>query len=163
MRYELLNARIVCAVLASGALLVLTPSAPASPLGGTVADRSGTSRVGAADASDAARKVYFIDTAERLTRTPRWIATGASQVIQRLHGWRGWDGPRAVGRGIFPYNDCKPFCASGTITRIPVTVILSDPRPCGRVLAYRRLEYLLARKPEGAQRRGVLDFGFACD
>jgi hypothetical protein len=107
-------------------------------------------------------KLYFIDVAERVRRKPRLIVIGASQAIERLHHWRGWDGPRAVATGVFPYNNCRPYCAAGKITMVPVTVTLSNPGPCGNIFTYRRLEYVLARNPVGGPRHFSSSFAFAC-
>lgn len=44
--------------------------------------------------------------------------------------WRSWGMTRAVARGTFYANDCRPDCADGHVRRSRATVVLSRPRAC---------------------------------
>lgn len=107
-------------------------------------------------------KVYMAGTDDRNRVRPRIIYIGASQRIYELR-WRSWNGRVARGRGIFPFNNCIPYCAAGRITEYPVRVKLSSPRRCGSRFRYLRLTWSYAgRKPPRVGRRGSTTFGYLC-
>ncbi len=107
-------------------------------------------------------RVYMAGTDDRNRIRPRIIYIGASQRIYGLR-WRSWNGRVARGRGIFPFNNCIPYCAAGRITSYPVRVKLSSPRRCGSRYRYLRLTWRYSgRKPPRAGRRGSATFGYQC-
>jgi len=58
------------------------------------------------------------------------ISQDSSLALSGLN-WTSW-AKRATGTGIATINLCDPDCATGTATRIPVAVTLSDPQQvCG--------------------------------
>ncbi|MEA2322034.1 MAG: hypothetical protein QOD81_1884 [Solirubrobacteraceae bacterium] len=44
--------------------------------------------------------------------------------------WSTWAGRVAVGRGIYHYNDCDPFCVSGHFHALSATIRLYTRRAC---------------------------------
>lgn len=44
--------------------------------------------------------------------------------------WRHWGAERAVGRGLFSFNDCDPDCATGTLRHRRGRVRLLEPTWC---------------------------------
>lgn len=105
--------------------------------------------------------VYFYDVRDQRLRKPRSIYFGASGRIKRIR-WGTWDGPRARGRGRFPFNDCRPSCAEGDITWYRVKTILSNVRYCGGSDRYTKLTYVFRRKPPGVNRRQTVRYGYLC-
>lgn len=77
---------------------------------------------------------------------PRTMTVGASQQFLNLR-WRNWGRRVARARGTFPWNDCAPYCARGTITNRPMRVALSRPRMCAGRLQYMRVTYRIAGGP----------------
>lgn len=70
--------------------------------------------------------------------SPRVLYFGASQRVYDL-SWHGWDSERAFGHGFFPYNNCRPNCAYGTVTPYRARVKLGQPMNCGGTWFYRRM------------------------
>jgi hypothetical protein len=66
---------------------------------------------------------------------PDTIGLGVSSAVTKIR-WTAYGGQTAVGKGIFPSNDCDPSCAGGTITPIPVTVRLTRRSLCRGELVY---------------------------
>lgn len=106
--------------------------------------------------------VYFYDTRDQKVRTPDFISIGASQTIHSIN-WKSWDGWRAHGAGTFPFNDCRPYCAAGTITPYPVKVVLSRPKWCGGPFRYVKLTWTFKGKPPPqVGERGSTNFNWLC-
>lgn len=42
--------------------------------------------------------------------------------------WTGWSNKRAVGKGVYEANDCKPTCVEGTFRSYPARIILTAPK-----------------------------------
>lgn len=78
---------------------------------------------------------------------PRVLYSG-NQAIGPLH-WRSWGGSSAGATGVFPSNDCVPYCAAGHITNYPVKVRVSRIRLCGSTDFYTHLRYRLPRSAPG--------------
>jgi hypothetical protein len=74
---------------------------------------------------------------------PRTLYIG-NYAIEDLK-WAHWNSRSTLGEGIFPYNDCRPYCAAGHITRYETTVVLRWPIRCPgrRSYVYTKLTYLL--------------------
>jgi hypothetical protein len=47
--------------------------------------------------------------------------------LASLH-WSGWNGSTATGQGVNVVNDCKPYCAAGTLRSYDVSVRLDQPQ-----------------------------------
>jgi hypothetical protein len=77
----------------------------------------------------------FVPQHNSLMYKPDVIGLGVSNAIEDIR-WASYGGATAVGRGIFPSNDCTPSCAEGTITRLPVTVKLRGRSLCRGELVY---------------------------
>jgi hypothetical protein len=77
----------------------------------------------------------------RIAYAPDSIPLGASNAITQIR-WKRYGGRVAVGKGVFPSNDCTPSCAEGKVTPIKVTVRLAGVTPCpgGGLLMYRKME-----------------------
>ena len=84
--------------------------------------------------------VIWCATNRYCRRRPRVLYFGASGYLP-VTRWSSWNGRVARGRGIFPYNDCIPYCAEGTVTRYPARVTLSRPRRCGGRYRYLTLRW----------------------
>jgi hypothetical protein len=87
-------------------------------------------------------KVYA-HFAEPYQFKPRTLYIG-NYAIEELE-WSRWNYSITTGAGIFPYNNCKPYCAAGHITRYETTVTLGRPVRCPGKSAYiyTRLRYTL--------------------
>jgi hypothetical protein len=117
-----------------------------------------TSRVPLAVAYQRRVRVYFAGADGRRRSRPRILYFGAAQRIFDTR-WRSWNGSTSRGRGTFPFNDCVPFCAEGTVTNYPVTVQLSRPRRCGVRYQYLTLRYrFLAGPYRGRGSRTSFDY-----
>jgi hypothetical protein len=86
---------------------------------------------------------------------PRRVYFGAHEWIERIH-WRGWDGPRARGRGIYPVDDCTPDCARGQFHRHRVRVSFWRPRWCKGAYRYSRLGWTFVGTAPAYRRRHEL-------
>lgn len=42
--------------------------------------------------------------------------------------WTGWSNKRAVGKGVYEANDCKPTCVEGTFRSYPAKITLTAPK-----------------------------------
>lgn len=84
---------------------------------------------------------------------PRRVFFGAHQVIDRIR-WTSWDGPRAVGFGSYPINDCVPDCADGRSRRVRVRVSLSRASLCSGDRVYRKLSWRVLGSPSLGGRPG---------
>jgi len=80
----------------------------------------------------------FVPQHGSLIYKPDLIGQGVSNAIEDIR-WTSYGGATAVGKGIFPSNDCTPSCADGTITRLPITVRLRDRILCRGALMYARI------------------------
>jgi hypothetical protein len=89
-------------------------------------------------AAPPARTRVFVPSHDSLVYKPDAIGVGASSAITEIR-WTTYGGQTAVGKGIFPSNDCVPSCAEGTITPIPVTVRLTSRILCRGKLVYGRM------------------------
>ena len=49
--------------------------------------------------------------------------------VKRLH-WSSWGIDRAVGHGVFHFNDCTPDCVNGTFHTRQGRIVLSGRRRC---------------------------------
>ncbi len=88
---------------------------------------------------------------------------GASQRIYGI-SWRRWARAAARGRGIYPVNNCIPYCAAGRVTDYPVTVRLSRIRVCNGYEQYLTMKRTyVGRGPTGSPRTETVNFGFVCD
>ncbi len=56
--------------------------------------------------------------------------------------WEAWSQDGARGTGIYAINDCKPDCKSGTLSKVPVTVVLSGSNPLTEVRGKRVLDHI---------------------
>lgn len=56
--------------------------------------------------------------------------------------WSSWSKDGARGSGTYAINDCKPDCKSGTLTKVPVTVVLSGSNPLKEVRGKRLLDHI---------------------
>lgn len=93
------------------------------------------------------RERIFVTSNDGVARArPRTMYVGASQRFLNLR-WRDWGQRVAQARGTFPFNDCIPYCAKGTITNRPMRVALSRPRMCASRLQYTRVTYRVASGP----------------
>ena len=65
--------------------------------------------------------------------------------------WESWSQDGARGKGIYAINDCKPDCKTGTLTKVPVTVVLTGDKPLTEVRGKRVLNHIsiatLDKKP----------------
>ena len=88
------------------------------------------------------RKVYA-HFAEPYQYKPRTLYIG-NYLIEKLE-WSRWNYSTTTGAGVFPYNNCKPYCAAGHITRYETTVTLGRQVLCPgkHVFIYTRLKYTL--------------------
>jgi hypothetical protein len=77
----------------------------------------------------------FVSEDGTLVYKPDTISLGASSAIIEIR-WLSYGGTTALGKGVFPADDCKPNCAEGMITRKPVTVRLNRRVLCQGELAY---------------------------
>ena len=103
--------------------------------------------------------VYFTGTGSRRVR-PSVLPIGASQAIYDVD-WSSWGGKRVRGTGVFPANDCIPYCdAAGSITRHRVALTLTRKRVCRGYDEYLSLRY---RPLQGSIPRATkLDFSYHC-
>src|SRR4051794_39641593 len=62
---------------------------------------------------------------------PTTLYLGASQDVEGVR-WSFWGARRATGTGTYPYNDCVPDCARGTVTRHPADLTASGVEFCGK-------------------------------
>ena len=60
---------------------------------------------------------------------PELIGLGSSSALLDL-SWSGWGSDRAVAKGVSRKSDCKPSCAQGTVSKVPVTIVASDLGNC---------------------------------
>jgi hypothetical protein len=107
-------------------------------------------------------RVYWYGGTQHRYYRPRSVYFG-NQVIFHAR-WYSWGTLVARGRGTYPYNDCKPYCAVGHITTYPVLVRLSRIDLCNGDLAYGRLRYHFpGRKPPLGPRTFTIGVQRACD
>jgi hypothetical protein len=106
-------------------------------------------------------RVYFSGSGYRRYQ-PRIVYFGASQ---RIYGivWRRWGGPVASGTGIYPVNDCVPYCTAGSIVDYPVSVRLSRRRLCNGYVQYLTMRRTYrGRRPTGSPPSQTVNFGYRC-
>src|SRR5687768_11627034 len=96
--------------------------------------------------------IYVYDVRDHRLRKPKTLYFGASGRIRSIN-WRTWDGPRARGRGKYPYNNCRPSCADGNVTRYRVRTVLSKVRYCGGPYRYVKLSWVFRNPPRGIDKR----------
>jgi hypothetical protein len=105
--------------------------------------------------------VRFVDGAGRNVREPSNIYFGASQQINDLRPWNGWDSRTARAVGSRPINDCDPSCGEGQVRRYRVAVTLYDVDRCGNRYQYTKLHQKYLSGP-WAGRSETLNFGYQC-
>ena len=102
------------------------------------------------------RRVYFPSLCFEYRYRPQRIivACGDGGFILQHMRWRGWNRKVVRGRGIARVNDCTPFCAGGTIRKVPVRVRLSGRKRCAAQnrYVYTRLSYRFTRRPRNITR-----------
>ena len=64
--------------------------------------------------------------------------SGDGSLFAKGIAWRGWGTRTAIGTGTAWADDCKPNCAQGTFRKHPATIVLTDPKPWHRKMAYSR-------------------------
>jgi len=69
---------------------------------------------------------------------PGLIFVGCATSNEYLNSitWTSWAGMGATGSGTDNVNNCEPNCASGTYTRFPVMVSLTDPTNLGGLIVF---------------------------
>ncbi|HYI36251.1 MAG TPA: hypothetical protein VEX39_06590 [Thermoleophilaceae bacterium] len=97
-------------------------------------------------------RVVFTGNPGQLQYRPRTLYFGAAGYLP-VRRWSSWNGRVARGRGVFPFNDCNPYCAAGKVTRYPVSVRLSRPRLCNGRYRYSILSWRVIgpRVPAGGR------------
>jgi hypothetical protein len=105
--------------------------------------------------------VIWCATNRYCRRRPSVLYFGASGYLP-VSSWPSWNGRVARGRGVFPYNDCIPYCADGTVTRYPAKLTLSRARRCGGRYRYLRLRWRVIgpQPPNGGT--GHVSYGWLC-
>lgn len=105
---------------------------------------------------------FALDGRGTLLFKPRHVLFGAHGMVDRIT-WGDWRGRRAHGRGSIPYNNCRPSCAEGTITRYPVRTIYRRVRTCRGRRTYIRFTYVFGeRKPAGVPSSSSFGFAYLC-
>ena len=56
--------------------------------------------------------------------------------------WESWSQDGARGKGIYAINDCTPDCKTGTLLKVPVTVVLTGSKPLDEVRGKRVLNHI---------------------
>ena len=56
--------------------------------------------------------------------------------------WESWSQDGARGKGIYAINDCTPDCKTGTLIKVPVTVVLTGSKPLDEVRGKRVLNHI---------------------
>lgn len=113
----------------------------------------------------AIRRVYFPGLCFEYRYRPGRIIVACGDggfILQRMR-WRGWNRRVVRGRGIARVNDCTPYCAAGTIRRVPVRVRLAGRKRCAAQnrYVYTRLRYRFTRRPRNITRTAGA-FPFPC-
>jgi hypothetical protein len=91
-------------------------------------------------------------SAGAVIRPRRVVLSGDSTLwLTRAH-WSSWRHGQAVGVARTHWNNCKPNCASGTITVVPARIILYRTRHrCGRWFYTRVRFHFTASRPPGVR------------
>ena len=108
-------------------------------------------------------RLYFTGNDTGIRYRPKTVYFGASQFIKRIR-WASWGRSVAKGKGVYPVNDCIPYCAAGSYTDYPVLVRLSRPRFCNGHYQYLRMTRTYrGKRPTGSPKRMTVDFGSYCE
>ena len=77
---------------------------------------------------------------------PGTFRFGMSGQVNSM-GWAKWGKKIARGTGTYQFNDCIPYCAAGTITPTPASVVLTGRESCGGRFIFRHMKiYYAGRK-----------------
>lgn len=108
-----------------------------------VPDSSPTESSG--EGSGASDDVYIPDdwahNPESYAAQPQVIASGSAHWYDNLT-WSGWGSGRAVGTGLEHSSDCTPSCANGTVSRTPITIVVSNLGQCLGRTYYRSIRVI---------------------
>jgi len=94
--------------------------------------RGGATATDTTSTEPAASEAVYVPTgagSEGLEERPSVIGLGASAAVEQIT-WQRYGGQDAIGRGVFPQNDCDPSCAEGNVTDVPVSIRLWNIAKC---------------------------------
>lgn len=88
---------------------------------------------------------------ERLVRRPTDLVLRCDPQEGALHQlrWQRWGEDKATATGVLAQSDCVPDCRTGTIQRVPVTVVADQLTEGEGAATYRRMTVTEAQESEG--------------
>ena len=100
-----------------------------------------------------AKKIYTF-TCEFPTRKPDVFTTACADFGEMVREitWEEWNIVRPTGEAIYSLNDCRPSCAEGTRSEIPIRVWLEDVTSDGEFYFFNTLKIVPLEAFEGSNR-----------
>ena len=120
---------------------------------GIAALTSGTLTLPPAVGASAATHTRVISSCTTAKYKPRQYILSCADANTQIHHatYSSWRGGRAVGRGTYVYNTCRPSCAGGTFKHHPVTFSLYRARSFGNKRLFTRMNVSYAGLTETFQ------------
>ena len=97
------------------------------------------------------RRIYTF-TCELPMRKPDVFTTACADFGEMVReiAWEEWSIEKPMGNGIYSLNDCRPNCAEGTRSEIPVRVWLEDVTSDGKNYFFNTLKIVPLEAFEGS-------------